>query len=165
MHSILKPAIRGFGYEVGDCFGKTFRYNEKIKITDEIKKHLLKYPENFSIYLNDNWESPTKQNIKSQKAIKAIRFDVSDLSVDEIIKLLRSIKITVLCLSNIDTEVAINCLKEFKIVRIKYLDVSEIDNFPLEMLKKFKNLRGLNLNGCNITKSSLNEKFKVFIDY
>jgi hypothetical protein len=164
MHSILKPAIKGFKYRLGDCFGQEFDYNENIKVDRKTKRFLSKFNNNLSIFINGQWEKPTDENIDKGGTIKAVRLDAHGLDVKDIIKIVKKLEITVLCLSNLDNAFVKELLEELNDIEIKYLDVSKVKGFPIESLKKFKSLKAVNLSGCEVSKPE-KLKAKVYMDY
>lgn len=164
MHSILKPSIKGFKYRLGDCFGQEFEYDESIEIDRKTKRFLLKFNDNLSVFINDQWEKPTEGNIDKGDIVKAIRLDAHKMEIKDITKLLKKINVTVLCLSNLDNSFVKELLEKLNDVRGKYLDASKIKSFPVETLKKFKDLKVVNLSGCDVTIPK-GLKAKVYVDY
>jgi hypothetical protein len=165
MHSILKPSIKGFNYRLGDCFGQEFEYDENIKIDRKTKRLLLKFNDNLSVFINDQWEKPTEENIDQGDTVKAICLDAQGMDIKSVTKLLlKKIDITLLCLSNLESSFVKELLEKLDEINVKYLDASKIKRFPTEKLKTFKNLKAVNLSGCGV---SIPEglKAKVYIDY
>jgi len=164
MHSILKPAIQGFNYKLGDCFGQEFRYDEKIKVTRKTRRLLLKFSRNLSVFIDKQWDTPAKNNVKVGATLKAIRLDMHNLDTRKGPDLLRKLNITVLCLSNLETSFVKSLMEELNDSGIKYIDGSQVKGFPVETLGKFKNLKAVNLSGCGISEQE-NLNAKIFIDY
>jgi len=54
MHSLIKPAIEGFGYELCDCFGMEFinQLNNPLILNGEINKFFSMFTRNIKFLVN-----------------------------------------------------------------------------------------------------------------
>lgn len=164
MHSIMKPAIKGFDYQDHDCFGWEFDYSTHMKLSRELISILLTNADHVQVWeKNEGWVRPKTSHFKRSRKIKGLRVDAEGLAEENLLRILERFHISVLCLVGTEINQLEKVFNQTDMVNVDYVDASNVQGLKQEWLSKIHGLKGINLSGTDITLAD--PTIKVYCDY